>query len=156
MQTVTPNLSAARFNAELGLHYLQFGKINSAKEKFNLALEQAPNDPLVLDALGFYYEKIGAHDLANQYYFNALLIAPHSGTIRSNYGAFLCRNGYVSEGVFYLVDAAKTPHYPHARNTYQYARYCAEYLHNNVGDNTEYNYYRKMLNQSSPIQYWAR
>ena len=143
-----PNLPAARYNAELGLRYLHNGNTELAAEKFNLAKEQAPRDPLVMDALAFYYEKSGDIPLANQTYFNALLLDSHSGTLRNNYGAFLCRNGYSHQAISYFLKAAEVPNYRDAAGAYSNARYCAEKL----GEGAEYAYYTKLLWQPNPQQ----
>jgi type IV pilus assembly protein PilF len=142
-----PNLPAARFNAEQGLRYLHNGQTNLAAEKFRLAQEQAPRDPLVMDALAFYYEKSGNLALANQTYFNALLLDSHSGTLRNNYGAFLCRNGYSPESIIYFMKA-QVPNYRETSSAYANARYCVEKL----GAGDEYAYYTKLLWQPNPKQ----
>ncbi len=143
-----PNLPAARFNAEQGLRYLHNGETNMAAEKFNLAVEQAPRDPLVMDALAFYYEKSGDLALANQTYFNALLLDWRSGTLRNNYAAFLCRNGYSKQSIDYYMKAAGVPNYRDAEGAYANARYCVEKL----GAGDEYAYYTKLLWQPNSKQ----
>jgi type IV pilus assembly protein PilF len=143
-----PNLPAARFNAELGLRYLHNGETHLAAERFNLAIEQAPHDPLVMDALAFYYEKSGDMALANQTYFNALLLDWHSGTLRNNYAAFLCRNGYSQQSIAYFMKAAAVPGYRDASGAYANARYCVEKL----GAGDEYAYYTKLLWQPNSQQ----
>jgi type IV pilus assembly protein PilF len=143
-----PNTPAARYNAEQGLYYLHHGETHLAAEKFNLALTQAPRDPLVLDALAFYYEKSGDIGLANQTYFDALLLDPRSGTLRNNYGAFLCRNGYTLESINYFMRAAVVPYYREATESYANARYCTEKL----GAGDEYAYYTNLLWQPIPQQ----
>lgn len=136
-----PNLTAARLNAEQGLKYTHMGRTDLAQQKFALAMEQAPRDPLVLDALAYYYEKTGATDLANQTYFRALLLDPRSGVLRNNYGAFLCRNGYTQESIQYFMKASEVPHYAGSTDAYANARYCAEKL----GAGNEYAYYTTIL-----------
>lgn len=141
MSIIHPNEAAGRFNAEQGLAYLHAGNTTLAHEKFELAQQQAPTDPITLDALAFYYEKSGDIERANQTYFYALLLAPRSGTIRNNYGAFLCRNGYSHESIAYFLKAANTPHYSETANAYANAIFCAERL----GDTAEYAYYTRLL-----------
>jgi type IV pilus assembly protein PilF len=148
MDIIHPNEAAGRFNAEQGLYYLHSGNTILAHEKFVLAQNQAPTDPLTLDALAFYYEKTGDLELANDTYFYALLQDPNSGTIRNNYGAFLCRNNYSRDSILYFLKAAKTPHYADAAEAYANAKFCAERL----GDKTEYAYYTKLLRNPIPKQ----
>jgi type IV pilus assembly protein PilF len=136
-----PNLASARYNAEQGLKYTHLGRTDLAHEKFELAMQQAPHDPLVLDALAYYYEKTGNIDLANVTYFRALTLDPRSGVLRNNYGAFLCRNGYPQESIQYFMKASEVPHYAGSIDAYANARYCAEKL----GANSEYAYYTTIL-----------
>ena len=143
-----PHETAGRIHANEALHYLHSGDTYMAHEKMALALEEAPTDPLTLDAAAFYYEKTGAFEQANDTYFYALLLAPRSGTIRNNYGAFLCRNGYSHESILYFLKAAKTPGYVDAAEAYSNAKFCAERL----GDKTEYAYYTKLLRNPIPKQ----
>jgi type IV pilus assembly protein PilF len=126
LQTEYPNFNKARANANSAIIYLHQGETDRALEKINLALEQAPNDPLVLDSAGFYHEKSGEIEVANGYFFKALVLAPTSGTIRNNYGAFLCRNGYSKASIEYFLQAARTPNYAEAAQAYSNAKTCGE------------------------------
>jgi type IV pilus assembly protein PilF len=141
-----PNLQNARVLAAQAINDMHNGDTPDATQKINFALSEAPNDPLVLDAMGFYLEKAGDLDGANGFYFKALLTAPQSGTIRNNYGAFLCRNGYSEDAINYFMQAALTPGYPHPEKAYANARYCAQVL----GDSPESAYYTKLLKENSP------
>jgi type IV pilus assembly protein PilF len=94
MNMLTPNTQLAHSNAQLGLAYLQKGYTDLAQEKIQLALTEAPHDPLVLDSMGYYYEKTGESELANKYFLGALLYNPDSKAARDNYKAFLYRNRY--------------------------------------------------------------
>lgn len=144
LQVTYPYQKEARMNARNGLSELREGETGSAYIKLKLALRQAPNDALILDSMGYYMEKTGDMDLANRYFFKAVTVAPASGAIRSNYGAFLCRNGYSEEGIVYFLQAANIPHYNAVAKAYADARHCAEGL----GDKAESAYYIKLINES--------
>jgi type IV pilus assembly protein PilF len=146
MQVSYPYFKEGRTNARIGLDYLHDGDTGRAYEKMMQALQQAPNDPLVLDAVAYYYEKCGDLATANGYFFKALTIAPASGTIRDNYGAFLCRNGYKKEAIEYFLQAAHAPDYSEASRAYANARYCAKGL----GDTTDSAYYTELLEHPIP------
>jgi type IV pilus assembly protein PilF len=146
MQVTYPYFKEGRTNARIGLDYLHDGETGRAYEKMMQALQQAPNDPLVLDAVGYYYEKSGDLATANGYFFKALTIAPASGTIRDNYGAFLCRNGYKKEAIEYFLQAAHAPEYSGAARSYANARYCAKGL----GDTADSAYYTELLEHPIP------
>ncbi len=147
----TPNLYQARHNAALGMKALHNGHSDIAVEKLQLASEQAPQDPLVLAAWGYFYEKSGDLDRANSYYAYATVVAGRSGTIRNMYGAFLCRNGYPAESISHFLKAAETPHYNQADYAMANARYCAEQIKRGLGGNDEYAYYTRLVWQQPPI-----
>ena len=150
MEGVTPNIPAARFNAQVGISYLKQGDTGAAQSRLQLAKAQAPNDPLVLDALGYYYEVTGDVNTANSYYSGAMIAAPDSGTVINTYGAFLCRQGYYGTSIPYFIRAAKT-HYAQADHAYGNARYCLEMLHTTLGERSDYAYYNKLLWKTSSI-----
>jgi len=89
---LTPvNLSAAAtINTQLALAYLSDDDSEHAKQKLLLAQQQAPKDPVVYNAWGYFYER--THDFVNarRYYQHALQLEPKLGTTNNNYGAFLC------------------------------------------------------------------
>jgi type IV pilus assembly protein PilF len=138
-----PNESQGRYNASIALEYLGKGRSDIAIQKINEALTQAPQDPLVLQAAGYFWEKMGDLELANRFYFKALTIAPASATIRNNYGAFLCRNGYSRTAIQNFMIAAHSPNSAESALAYSNARYCAKGL----GDKAESAYYTGLLAQ---------
>jgi type IV pilus assembly protein PilF len=146
MQVTYPYFREGRTNARIGLDYLHDGETALAHDKMMLALQQAPNDPLVLDAVAYYYEKSGDIKTANDYFFKALTIAPASGTVRDNYGAFLCRNGYNEAAIEYFLQAAHARDYSGAARSYANARYCAKGL----GDTADSAYYTELLEHPIP------
>lgn len=85
--------AAARANVALGLAYLQQEEVAEAKQKLLLAQQQAPEDPVVLDGLGFFSQQTGNVFLAKQYYQQAVERAPHDGPSQNNLGVFLCQQG---------------------------------------------------------------
>lgn len=145
MSLLTPNALAARPNAAEGLRYLHQGYIDRAQEQLHLALDQSPKDPLILDANGYLYETMGQIELANSYYLQAIVLAPESGTIRNNYGAFLCRNGYYSLSIPYFITAAELPHYAESQKALGNARFCNDLIKTKLGGSDEYAYYTKQL-----------
>ena len=124
-QPQQPNIAAAHDNAQLGLAYLQQGKTEYAKNKLLLALHQAPNDPLILDAMGYFLEKTGESKTANQYYLQAIKIAPHEGAVHNNYGAYLCRHGHYQTAIEHFLQAVKDKNYLNTAAAYENAGLCA-------------------------------
>lgn len=135
-----PNLSssqqAARENASLVFSYLHRGYTDKAKEKLELALTQAPEDPVVLDTAGYYYEKIGILKLANRFYKQAVISSPHSGITKNNYGAFLCRNGYYKAALPLFQQAAAAKNTPITGQAMRNEQYCKLQMQSRLGDSS--------------------
>jgi type IV pilus assembly protein PilF len=141
MNTYLPNASQARTNAQSGLRNLQAGYTDLAQEQLELAAQQNPKDPAVLDALAYFYEKTGQIDKANQYYMQALLLGPNTYEANALYGAFLCRNGYYAESIQYFRKAAHNPNRDLATRSFNDGHYCAEEMQRALGDKRIWAYY---------------
>jgi type IV pilus assembly protein PilF len=126
--------SSARKNAQLVFNYLHQGYTDFAQEKLQIALQQAPYDPVVLDTAGYFYEKTGRIKVANRYYKQAVSSAPLSGFAKNNYGSFLCRNGYYEASIHYFLEAAAMPHTPITRQALDNAKYCKLQIKTKLGD----------------------
>lgn len=96
----------------LGLAYLAEQKLSMAKNYLLTAQQLAPKNPMVLDALGYYFEQIQDNEKANQYYRLAIQYHPESAAAHNNYGVFLCRTGNDEEGLAQLNDAIRSSDYP--------------------------------------------
>ena len=145
LSITSPNANTAKANARMALDDLKKGYTDTAQERVNLALQQAPYDPVILDIAGYYYEKTGDIDTANRYFFAAVLYAPKSKNIRNNYGAFLCRNGYYAESLKYF----NTGHYSETQNMRENAQYCRAEMQRALGAQTIYDYYISQLGQAN-------
>ncbi len=119
------NTEAAGYNTRLALNYLQQGDVVKAKSKMLLALQQAPNNPVVLDSMGYLLEKTGESKSAENYYLKALKLAPKDGRIQNNYGTYLCRHGRYKESIKHFVLATEDPNYLHIAAAYDNAGRCA-------------------------------
>lgn len=141
MESSHPNASGAYSNARLGLAYLHHGYTDKAQEKIMLALQQDSDNPTILDAAAFYYEKTGDLTMANQYYMKALLADSKSGAAMNYYGAFLCRNGRYFESLIYLHRAAHTPSYPNAKVAAANEQFCKQEMQRALGEEATWAYY---------------
>ncbi len=119
------NITAADYNVQLGLAYLEKGDTMRAKEKLLRASEQAPDLIDAQLALGFYYEHIGQISFADQAYQRALKINPTSGQVNNNYGAFLCGQGDYSQSLIYFQQAIDDPYYHQTAKAYENAALCS-------------------------------
>lgn len=118
-------LKAAQYNVQLGLAYLQQGNTERAKQKLDLAMQEAPQHPVVLDAFGYYYEYTHQNKLADTFYRRALAANPNLPAAQNNYGAFLCRMHKYQEAEKYLLKAANSSSYLGNANSFTNAGLCA-------------------------------
>jgi type IV pilus assembly protein PilF len=95
----TADVTASKYNIQLGTAYLQQGNYPLAKEKLERAVKQNPKDPDVHTSLGLLYDRTGEIKLADKHFREALRLAPDSPDISNNYAIYLCKNGRVDEGV---------------------------------------------------------
>ena len=116
---------AAGFNTKLGLAYLQQKDIPRAKSKMLLALQEDPDNPIILDAMGYFLEKTGDVKSAEQYYSRAIKLAPKMGAAQNNYGTYLCRHGRYHEAINHFILATQDANYLHVADAYENAGLCA-------------------------------
>lgn len=91
--------NAANANIELGLYYLGQKNIPQAQEKLLLALQQAPQNFVAYDAMGYFLETIQEVSTAEKYYQQAIKINPNNGATHNNYGTFLYRQHRCQEAL---------------------------------------------------------
>jgi type IV pilus assembly protein PilF len=123
-------LVIAGLNTKLGLAYLHQGHVARAKSKMLLALQEDPNNPIILDAMGYFLEKTGNVKTARQYYLRAVALAPRRGTVQNNYGTYLCRHGYYQEAIKHFLLATQDTNYLHVADAYENAGVCAAKIPN--------------------------
>jgi type IV pilus assembly protein PilF len=102
---------AARFNVQLGLAYLQQGKVELARDKLERALKQNPRDPSVHTAVALLYDRLGDDRKAEQHFRTALRMRPGDPSVQNYYGVFLCKSRRYRDGEKALLKAAASPLY---------------------------------------------
>ncbi len=107
---VSPRL-AAHFNIEMAYRYMQAGSMDLAQRKLALARREAPQDPVVYNALAFYYTQIGKYARAEHEFRQALSLGPDNPDTLNNYGTFLCRRGEYRVSLKYFSRAAANLNY---------------------------------------------
>lgn len=90
---------------QLGIRYMDLGKLELAKENLQKALEKGPNNARAHSALAFLNEKINHFDEARQHYETALGLSPDDIGIQNNYGKFLCDRRQFDRGLALLTQA---------------------------------------------------
>jgi type IV pilus assembly protein PilF len=123
---LTNNPTAATYNTQLGVAYLQQGDVSRAKSKLLLAQQQNPASPEVWDALAYYYQSTGDNTQADKYYIKAISLAPKNGSTLNNYGAFLCQQRRYKESVSYFIKATQDSSYINTAQAFENAGLCAE------------------------------
>lgn len=103
--------TAAAYNLQLGVAYLQQDRLALAREKLERALRQNPRDPQVHTALALLAEKLNDPGDADRFYRSALRLAPDDPDISNNYAVFLCRTGRTDEGVRRFATVARNKLY---------------------------------------------
>lgn len=116
--------TAAAYNLQLGVAYLQQGNLALAKEKLDRAMQQNPREATVHGALALLNEKLGNVADADRYYRSALRLAPRNPDLTNNYAVFLCRTDRVEEGVRRFAEAARNPLYRTPWRAYANAGVC--------------------------------
>ncbi len=139
------NVRAASINVRLGLEYLNRDDITRARPKLLLAIEQAPDWPPALNAMGYFSEKIGEPARAEQYYLRALQNPVDLSATRNNYGTFLCRNHRYSEALKQLQLAYADETYPKRAEAAENAGICAMQIPDNQ---LAVQYFKKALLQN--------
>jgi type IV pilus assembly protein PilF len=105
------DVTAAKYNVQLGTAYLQQGNYALAKEKLERAVKQNPKDPDVHTSLGLLYDRTGEIKLADRHFRESLRLAPDKPEISNNYAIYLCKNGRVDEGVERFTAVASNKYY---------------------------------------------
>ncbi|MBA2656905.1 MAG: type IV pilus biogenesis/stability protein PilW [Tatlockia sp.] len=118
-------ISAAIYNTQLGLAYLNQGNRSRAKHKLLKALELDPKSIEANAAMAYFQESSGNLEEAQKYYIKVLSIVPKAGAQLNNYGSYLCRHRHYKEAEGYFLAAVKDVHYINTAGAYENAGLCA-------------------------------
>lgn len=84
---------AADINTQLGIRYLQGGRVQLALRKLQKALEQDPGSSNTHMVMGIVYERLDEIDQAREHYARAVELDPKNPYALNSYGRFLCAHG---------------------------------------------------------------
>ncbi len=93
------NQEAAAINLQLGLEYMQRGRLDLAEDKLRKAISLDDRIPQAHNALGVLYTDAGRFEQAERHYRRALALDDDYHLARINYGDMLCRAGRYQEGI---------------------------------------------------------
>lgn len=137
---------AASFNADLGIRYLQNGRLQLANEKLVKALDQNPNSAAANHYFAILQQRLGSTAKATQYFNKALKLDPKDPEIRNNYGSFLCDNGKPQAALQQFNVSINDPLYTTPEFAYTNAGICLR----KIGDhNKAEEYFRNALKKKS-------
>lgn len=102
------NENSASIYLQLGVRYMDLGKLEIAKENLQLAQEKDPGNTQVHNAFAFLYEKLNDYSQAKEQYDAALELSPHDWSVQNNFGRFLCDHGEYKQGMALLIAASST------------------------------------------------
>lgn len=119
-------VQAARTRISLGLTYLKNGNYTQAKINLDKALEFAPRLADSHYSMAYYFQMVGENERAEEYYRNAIKLAPRNPDIANSYGAFLCQQRNYPEAKVYFNRAVASLRYASSAETYENMAICAE------------------------------
>ena len=117
---------ASKLNTELGLAYLIKGRYEQALTKLKKAIKQKPDNPKPYAYIAELYRRLKENELADDYFNQALEIAPEDSSINNNYGAFLCANRQYDKAFKYFKIALKNPVYHGRGEVFENIGICSE------------------------------
>ncbi len=115
---------ASEYNSELGVRYLQQGRLKLADEKLRKALVQNPNSAQSNHYFALLQQRLGLNNQADSHFQKAIKITPKDPELRNNYGSFLCKTGKPQAAVSQFLEAIKNPLYSTPEFAYTNAGIC--------------------------------
>ncbi|WP_347989678.1 type IV pilus biogenesis/stability protein PilW [Methylomonas sp. AM2-LC] len=103
------NAEKAQIYLEMGINYLEFDKLDIAKEKLDLALRYDSSNPNIYNALGSFYEHIKDYANAEMSYDSALSKGPDNFVVEANVGRYYCERGNFEKGISLTQEAIEQP-----------------------------------------------
>lgn len=137
---------ASNVNADLGIRYLQAGRLQLANEKLLKALKQDPNSTSANHYYAILQQRLGDSNKARQYFTKAVNLNPKNPEIRNNYGSFLCDNGQAQAAIQQFTSAINDPLYKTPEFAYTNAGICLRKTGNDVKAEK---YFRNALRKKS-------
>ena len=137
---------AANVNADLGIRYLQSGRLQLANEKLQKALKQSPNSPAANHYFAILQQRLGDSNKARKHFTKAVSLSPKDPEIRNNYGSFLCDNNQLDIALKQFFSAINDPLYATPEFAYTNAGICLRKMGN---DDKAEEYFRNALRKKS-------
>lgn len=144
--TGVKSTEASNYNADLGIQYLQKGRLNLANEKLLKALVQNPNSAQSNHYYAILQQRLGDNKKAERYFLKAVNLKPKDPEIRNNYGSFLCETNRPQAAVKQFMTAINDPLYRTPEFAYTNAGIC---LRKTKNDTQAEKYFRQALRKKA-------
>ncbi|MDQ3494682.1 MAG: type IV pilus biogenesis/stability protein PilW [Pseudomonadota bacterium] len=119
------NAAAARRHEMLAEERLRSGQLQAAEAEAKSALKANPRSATAHTLLALIEERNGRAAQAGTHYAKASELAPASGAMLNNYGAWLCGNGRATESLAWFDRALQDPGYGSRASALANAGACA-------------------------------
>jgi len=123
---------ASNYNAELGIRYLQKGRLKLANEKLMKAIEQNPRSAKSNHYFALLQQRLGNDAEAEKYFSKAVRLDPKNSEVHNNYGSFLCKTNRHHAAVKQFLIAVKDPLYETPEFAYTNAGICLRKANNHA------------------------
>lgn len=116
---------AARINLQLGADYARKNEFDMAIEKLKRSIKQDSSVAQAHSTIAYVYSAKGMNELADEEYREAISLDPSDGSLRNNFGVFLCAHGKTDEALRNFVRAATSKNYATPEVAWTNAGVCA-------------------------------
>jgi type IV pilus assembly protein PilF len=121
---------ASDYNSELGIRYLQKGRLQLANEKLSKSLKQNPNSVQSNHYYAILQQRLGKNKEASSHFLKAIRLDSKNPELRNNYGSFLCETNRPQAAVKQFLIAVKDPLYKTPAYAYSNAGTCLKKVNN--------------------------
>jgi type IV pilus assembly protein PilF len=132
----------AKVHTKLGMAYASEGRLSVALDEARLAIALDSTYPLAYNLMGFVQMLLRDVRQAEEYFGQALRLAPGDPEINNNYGWFLCQTDHQQQSFAHFEAAARNPLYSTPTKPLTNAGICAIYIKD---DNAAEAYFQRAL-----------
>ncbi|QTR46920.1 type IV pilus biogenesis/stability protein PilW [Thiothrix litoralis] len=137
---------AGSYYTQLGVGYLQKGRLDLASMNLKKALAQEPNSAPANHYYALLQERLGDDDKAGKHFRKALGITPKDPNLLNNYGSYLCHTGKYAEAESAFLKSLSDPLYKTPEFAYTNAGICVKKTGNATQAET---YFRQALEKNN-------
>ncbi len=138
--------SAANYNAQLGVKYLQAGRLKLASDKLEKALKQDSESSSVNHYYALLQQKLGDNKAARKHFKKAVRLDHKDPDLLNNYGSHLCQTGHYLKAIEHFDLAAQSPFYTTPEFAYTNSGICLRKMRDDSGAEM---YFRKALKKNT-------